>query len=79
MAERTFQRLTTAQQQGVVLFPNLVNYKLADPAENLQRLLQQVQVTPPNNSAAVTNTNVQVSNVSPSQVAHGDHVEMMEW
>lgn len=78
MAERIFQRLTTAQQQGQVLFPNLVNYKLLDPPENLQRLLQQVQVSPAPTVTPVTNTNAQVSNVSQSHVSH-EHVEMMEW
>lgn len=73
MAERTFQRLTTAQQQGQVLFPNLVNYKLLDPADNLQRLLQQVQVSPAPTVTPVTITNAQVSHVS------HEHVEMMEW
>lgn len=77
MAERIFARLTQAQQQGQALFPNLVNYKVLDSNENLQRLLQQMQVqqTPATNHV-LTNTNAQVSNVS--NVSH-DSVEMMEW
>jgi len=71
IAERIYTRLTAAQQQGQTLFPNLVTYKLLDPAESLQRLLQQLQVQQ-------THPNVQVSNVSQSRVSN-DHVEMMEW